>query len=420
MQKVVLGKYKVLDVLGSGLGSKVFLTELEDKKFVVKLLLPSFAVDSRIQEEIFKREVHALSKLQSPLVPKLVDYGFDKLENAFYLVTEYIKGERLSEILAREGQLPALKTLEISAGVLAALDYYHQKGLVHRDVKPSNIIISEDEIIRLVDFGIAKDLGEFNNITLVNSNIGTPEYVSPEMANSEETDYRSDFYSLGVVLYECLAGTTPFKSKSPMHTLLLVLTASPPPLPFREDIPPELEEIVMKALAKKKSDRHQSSEEFLADIQRCYEIIKKGFVRKRDEVEVQKEKPKVTIRERKSQNPVIYCLDDQVFILNILKHILSTQGYEVVTFTNWDSLHEALEDYLPDLVVTDVQMPEVNGVRVCQLLKQAYPGLKVVLFSNVYEDDLAKLQVEAGADSWISKSWTPDVWLTRINEIFYK
>ncbi len=419
MQKPLLGKYNVLKTLGSGLGSKVFLTEHGGERFVVKLLTSSLTIDTRIQEEVFNREVNALLKLQSPLVPKLIEYGFDKSHNAFFLVTEYIEGDSLSSLLEREGSLSALRSIEICAEVLAVLDFYHSKGLVHRDVKPSNIIISKDQIVRLVDFGIAKDFTNASKLTLVNTNLGTPEYISPEIANNEETDHRSDFFSLGVVLYECLAGKTPFKSKSPMHTLLLVLTSNPPKLPYREDVPPELEQVINKALAKNREKRYQSADEFLEDLKKCYDIIKSGYKRQL-ETETKEDFQKQPIKKRKPTTPLIYCLDDQIFILNILKHILGSHGFEVFTFSTWDDLHKAMDEDIPDLVITDVQMPEVNGVRVCQLLKQAYPSLKVILFSNVYEDELANLSIQAGANAWISKSWTPDVWLSKICEILSK
>lgn len=405
------------------MGSKVFLAESTDgNQVALKLLTSTFAVDQRIQKEVFNREVDILRKFGCPAVPKLLEAGFDEKEGTFYLVSEYIRGSSLREILQMRGALSSIETIKIIAELLATLDFYHSHLLVHRDVKPANVIVTDNDELRLVDFGIAKDLTRASEITLVGKNLGTPEYMSPEMASGEETDHRTDLYSTGVILYECLAGTTPFKAKSAMHTLLMVLTATPPALPFREDVPVELEEILKKALAKKKENRYESAEEFIKDLQTAYKIISQGFTRSQPahlsaEVKEQAKPSSESVSPKRRQKQLIYCLDDQVFILNILKHILSAQGFETHVFNTWDHLHEALQQDLPDLVITDIQMPEVNGVKVCRLLKQAFPNLKVILFSNIYEDDLANLCKEAEANDWISKSWTPDIWLSKVLSI---
>ncbi|MCS6962006.1 MAG: protein kinase [Deltaproteobacteria bacterium] len=418
MNKLLLGKYQVVKNLGGGINSRVYLATDKSGSFVVVKLLPrTFAVDPKVQEEVFNREVGILKKFSSPAVPSLIDAGLSSSDNCFYIVSEYVPGESLSDVLMREKSLSAKKTIIVAMETLAVLDFYHSRGLIHRDLKPQNIIILEDHTVRIIDFGIAKDLALKGGTTLIGKNLGTPEYASPEVAGAEEIDHRSDLYSVGAIMYECLAGYPPFKGKSPMHTLLMVLTAKPQPLQFREDTPPELEEVVFKALQKKKADRFASAEEFLRSLEKCLDIVSSGYVRQRAAATPATStlvKPSSKVMNDKT---VIYCLDDQVFILNILKHILSSSGFEVLTFTSWDNLHEALCQQVPDIVVTDVQMPEVNGVKVCSMLKQAFPSLKVVLFSNVYENDLALLSAEAGADDWISKSWTPDVWLKKIQEI---
>ncbi|MEM4380131.1 MAG: protein kinase, partial [Thermoplasmatales archaeon] len=405
--------YDIERILASNVNSKVYLACSENKKFVIKLINRSLLVDQKIQEEVFRREVDALKRFKPPVVPELIEAGNDPKEGCFFIITEYVPGRSLAEVLSAEKTLPSERVAMLGMEILSVLDFLHSKGLVHRDIKPANIIITSDGV-RLVDFGISKNLASFDQgVTLTGKSFGTPEYMSPELASCEPTDHRSDLYSVGVVLYECLKGEPPFKAKTPMHTLLMVLTVNPPPIPFRPDCPPELEEVVFKALKKKKEDRFSSAEEFLRALEGVYRMIKNGYRREIQRTQILvDEKPAPVVKQR--SRPLVYCLDDQVFILNILKHILTANGFDVYTFTSWEQLHAALAEEEPHLVITDVQMPEVNGVKVCSMLKNAFPEVKVVLFSNVYEDDLANLAQQAGADDWISKSWTPDVWLSKV------
>ncbi|MQM28325.1 serine/threonine-protein kinase [Glycomyces albidus] len=223
------------------------------RTIAVKVLLADL-VDDRGFRERFRREARAIAVMQGPGIVEVYDYGEIEDEDAqlAYLIMEYVDGKPLSRLLGLWGKLPPAETLQVVGGVAEALQVAHSAGIVHRDIKPGNILVRGDGSVVLVDFGIAR---ASHNLTLTTTGVvlGTVTYMSPEQAAGENLTPASDLYSLGVVAHQCLAGAPPFRADTPLGVLSAHLRNAPPPLPT--DIPFEVAEIVKRTLQKAPSDR---------------------------------------------------------------------------------------------------------------------------------------------------------------------
>jgi serine/threonine protein kinase len=251
-----LGQYRLTKELGKGGFATVYraLQPTLNRDVAVKVLHPEFIRDERALRR-FKREALAVARLAHPNIVGVYDYG--EHEGRAYLVMEYVSGKNLKSRLGRPA--PLALALDVVSAVGAALDYARGKGLVHRDVKPANILFTEDNRIVLSDFGIVRLADDDSSLT--RGVIGTPQYMAPEQAVGRDVDGRSDLYSLGVVLYEMLTGKVPFKGDTPVATLSMHATLPVPSARERNsDISEAVDAVVMKALAKSPEDRYQSGQ----------------------------------------------------------------------------------------------------------------------------------------------------------------
>ncbi len=265
MRDALKDRYEVDRELARGGAARVFLArELESGTPVaLKVLHPQLAVS--VTADRFLREISFLLDIDHPKIGKLIDSGEN--EWLVYYVMPYMEGPTLREHLARVQQASISDTLKIAHDLLDALDYAHAKGLVHRDVKPENIVLSGGDAV-LVDFGIAKAVAESGTDRLTRSGfaVGTSAYMSPEQVEgAEDIDRRSDFYSLGCVLFECLAGKPPFYAAREEAVLRMHLEGKIPKIrKLRKDTPKELAAALDKALENKREDRWQSAAEMKA------------------------------------------------------------------------------------------------------------------------------------------------------------
>ncbi|RMG83573.1 MAG: serine/threonine protein kinase [Chloroflexi bacterium] len=263
-----IGRYKILEVIGSGGMARVYRawdTNLE-RPVAVKILHEHLSNDTF--KERFEREAKLVAALNHPNIVQI--YDFDSIEidghSVYYMVMAYISGPTLANVLAQaaeeERTLPHKQILSIMMDITSALSYAHERGMVHRDVKPSNILFDEDGRAVLTDFGIAR-LVEGSNLTQEGITIGTPTYMSPEQATGGTIDARSDIYSLGIILYEMLSGQPPFPDTGGISVLLQHVNA---PIPKLSEIVPihnqALDTVIFKALAKTPQSRYQSATEF--------------------------------------------------------------------------------------------------------------------------------------------------------------
>jgi len=267
------GRYELHRRLGRGGMAEVYLArdQLLDRPVAVKVLFPEFATDPAFVER-FRREATAAANLNHPNIVGVYDWG--EADSTYFIVMEYVDGRTLAEILRTEGPLHPDRVADIGADVAAALGFAHRNGVVHRDVKPGNVIVTSSGLVKVADFGIARAITATteDDLTQVGQVMGTAAYFSPEQARGENVDPRSDIYSLGVVLYELATGRPPFTGDSPVAIAYKHVHEAPvPPRQVDPSLPVALEAIILKTLAKNPANRYPSAEDLRADLRRFRE-----------------------------------------------------------------------------------------------------------------------------------------------------
>ncbi len=273
------GRYEVRSLIGRGGMAEVHLgydTRLS-RIVAIKMLRQDLARDSVFQAR-FRREAQAAASLNPPNIVSVYDTGEEVMTGGDghsvsvpYIVMEYVEGHTVKDLLSDGTPVPINEAVEIVSGVLSALEYSHTMGLVHRDIKPGNIMLTTDGKVKVMDFGIARALTDSQaTMTQTNAVVGTAQYLSPEQARGEQVDARSDLYSTGVVLFELLTGRPPFKGDTAVAVAYQHVSATPPtPSSVTPDVPEALDRVCMKALAKNRDDRYSSAAEMRADLIRA-------------------------------------------------------------------------------------------------------------------------------------------------------
>ncbi len=285
-----LAHYRMLSVLGKGGMGEVWLaddTQLH-RQVAVKLLPAAFTHDAeRVRR--FDREARAVSVLNHPNI--LTIYEIGATEGTHYIVTEYVEGETLRRRMTKASQMPLTETLTVAAQITEALVAAHEAGIIHRDIKPENVMVRRDGYVKVLDFGLAKlterrsegakeRLGEEDKTliavasTVTGVVMGTPRYMSPEQACGEKVDARTDLFSLGVVLYEMIAGYAPFPGATPSEVMAAILRDEV--LPLTTDAPPELQRMLHRSLQKKRDERYQTAQELLTDLKRLQRQVERA------------------------------------------------------------------------------------------------------------------------------------------------
>ncbi len=242
---------------------------LLDRPVALKVLFPELSIDRSFVER-FRREAQAAANLSDPNIVPVFDWGEDN--GTYFIVMEFIDGRPLSAILKTAGPLSADRTADIGAHVAAALGYAHKHGVIHRDVKPGNVLITDEGRVKVTDFGIARAINTEESLTQTGAVMGTATYFSPEQAEGMGVDARSDIYSLGVVLYEMATGRPPFLGDTPVAVASKHVRDHPPaPRELNPSIPPTFEAIILKAMAKDPAHRYATAEELRADLLRFNE-----------------------------------------------------------------------------------------------------------------------------------------------------
>jgi serine/threonine-protein kinase len=260
------GRYRILRKLGAGGMADVYLAEDQElgRRVAIKILNGRHANDAQFIER-FRREAKNAAALNHPNIVSIYDRG--EAEDTYYIAMEYLDGRTLKELVVGRGAAPINVAIEYARQILSALRFAHRHGIVHRDIKPHNVLVDGEGRVKVTDFGIAR--AGTSQMTETGSIVGTAQYLSPEQARGGEVDPRSDLYSLGVVLYELLTGKTPFDGETPVEIAMKHLSTAPkPPSKLRPDVPPELDMVVLRALAKDPADRYQNADEMEADLDR--------------------------------------------------------------------------------------------------------------------------------------------------------
>jgi serine/threonine protein kinase len=258
-----LGQYQIQEVIGTGGMATVYKAQHTrlNRTVAIKMMHPQYLADEQFQVR-FEREAQVIARLDHPNIVTVYDY--DEYERQPYLVIRYIEGQTLKHVI-RQGALPLPLILRVMNGVASALDYAHQQGVLHRDVKPSNIILSEDLTPYVTDFGLAR-MAQIGESTLsADVMLGTPQYISPEQARGDQKiDHHTDLYSFAIILYELLVGRVPFSADSAYATIHEQIYVAPPsPSQFNSEITPAVEAVLLKALAKDPQQRYHSARELM-------------------------------------------------------------------------------------------------------------------------------------------------------------
>ncbi|QIG46193.1 Stk1 family PASTA domain-containing Ser/Thr kinase [Nocardioides anomalus] len=272
---MVGGRYELGELLGRGGMAEVRKghdTRL-GRVVAIKRLRTDLASDATFQAR-FRREAQSAASLNHPAVVAVYDTGEEPAQDGSgvsqpYIVMEFVAGRTLRDILREGRKILPERALEITSGVLSALDYSHRAGIIHRDIKPGNVMLTPSGDVKVMDFGIARAMSDSNTMTQTAAVVGTAQYLSPEQARGETVDSRSDVYSAGCLLYELLTGRPPFVGDSPVAVAYQhVREPAQPPSDHDTDLPPAVDAIVMKSLAKRREDRYQSAAAMRSDIER--------------------------------------------------------------------------------------------------------------------------------------------------------
>ena len=259
-------RYLITRKLGAGGMANVYLAEDQElgRRVALKLLNDRHASDDQFVER-FRREAQNAAGLNHPNIVSIFDRGH--AEDTYYIAMEFLDGRTLKELLVRNGPTPTPIAIDYARQILGGLAFAHRHGIVHRDIKPHNIVVGKDGRLKVTDFGIARSGA--SQMTEAGSIVGTAQYLSPEQARGAAVDARSDLYSLGIVLYEMLTGKVPFTGDAPVEIAMKHLQNIPePPSAIRDEVPHDLDAVVMRALAKDPEHRYVSAEEMDADLAR--------------------------------------------------------------------------------------------------------------------------------------------------------
>jgi eukaryotic-like serine/threonine-protein kinase len=266
-RRVLNGRYEIEELLGQGGMARVFrgTDGVLGRSVAVKVLSPQYAGDDQFVAR-FRREAQAAAGLNHPNIVSVYDTGSQG--DVHYIVMEYVEGRTLRDVIRQDGPILPERVSEIGQAVARALASAHEAGLVHRDIKPGNIMLTRDGEVKVMDFGIART-STGDTLTQTAAVLGTASYLSPEQAQGATVDARSDIYSLGCVLYEMLTGRPPFTGDSPVAIAYKHVREDPvPPGRINQDVPDSLEAVVMKSMAKNPENRYQNADELREDLER--------------------------------------------------------------------------------------------------------------------------------------------------------
>ena len=261
----LVGSCRIESKIGEGGCGQVFrgLDTMLERPVAIKVLHPALAARSDIAKR-FRSEALALARFGHPNIATL--YSFHQIADTYVMVMEFIEGKTFEELLKRDGPMSPVRAIALLQQALEGIEHAHRHGVIHRDLKATNLMVNRAGIVKVMDFGVARAL-DTDGVTQANQPLGTPEYMSPEQVRGEELDARSDFYAVGVLLYKMLTGRLPIRGDSPFAVMQAQIETEPRPLREHLDVSAELEAVVNRALAKKREDRFESAAAFRAALE---------------------------------------------------------------------------------------------------------------------------------------------------------
>ncbi len=338
--ETIANRYEVEELVGHGGMSSVYKARdrLLERHVALKILHDRYTADEEFVER-FKREARAVARLSHPNIVTVIDRGED--DGHQFIVFEYIDGENLKELLVRSGRLSVSDTLELGLQVARALAFAHGQGLVHRDVKPQNVLLNGDGRAKVTDFGIARSL-DVDGVTQTGTVLGTSDYIAPEQASGQPVDTQTDVYSLGVVLYELLAGEVPFRGDNFVAVAMKHVNEPPPNLlDVRRDAPLRLAEAIDRALEKDPKRRFPSMDAFAAELEACLAELE----RRPDDADTQERIPiaraQPAARRRKHVSPwaVVIALVGLAAIAAVIVGFVALRGHNHSPSASASAIH---------------------------------------------------------------------------------
>jgi two-component system nitrate/nitrite response regulator NarL len=411
--KVLDQRYELLEHLGSGAMASVWRAHDRrlDREVAVKMLSEQLASDLSFRQR-FEREAIHVASLKHPNIVTVYDAGNEG--DTYYIVMELVEGESLQSRL--EATVPYMgldRTTELAAQLLAGLSHAHSKGIVHRDIKPANILITGDGTAKLVDFGIARATSDVKSLTTMGEFMGTPAYASPEQLDARSATAETDLYSLGCVLYECLAGHPPFEAEVPVGVIAQHLQATPRSLRAeRSEVPQPLDALVLRALEKDPGRRFGSADEMRRALggpnaagtmaTSLSTVVLPG--RGADGAEVAAGSAGEPAPSPEDRVRVVVVDDHPFFRDGVARGLTESGQVEVVgeAENGADGL-EVIRRERPTVAVVDYQMPQMDGLDLVHAVVDEDLGTRVLLLSAVGDSAVVFRALEEGAAGYLSK-----------------
>src|SRR5438067_9322725 len=275
---VLADRYELEELVGTGGMSSVFRAHdrLLDRKVALKVLHEQYTKDADYVER-FRHEARSVAALSHPNIVTVIDRG--EHEGRQFIVFEYVDGENLKRMIERRGPAPVTTALELAIQIARGLSFAHQQGLVHRDVKPQNVLLNGDGQAKVTDFGISRSLDVQHGMTQTGTVLGTSDYIAPEQAQGQRVDEHTDVYSLGVVLYELLTNEVPYPGENFVAVAMRHINEPPPPIrDKRPDVSPRVEAAVQRAMAKDPADRFPTMADFCHELEACLAEVQGSVV----------------------------------------------------------------------------------------------------------------------------------------------
>jgi len=405
--QILSGRYRLEERVGHGGMAEVYRATdlLLERAVAVKILHPQFASDEEFVQR-FRREAQAAASLSHPNVVNIFDVGEDA--GTYYIVMEYVRGRTLRALLQERGPLPVHEALDVAAQVAGALAAAHSQGLVHRDVKPANILISTSGQVKVTDFGIARAASE-SSLTQTGTVLGSVGYVSPEQARGEEVTGLSDLYSLGATLYEMLTGQAPFRGESTAAVILKHLQSEPTrPRRLRAEVPEDVEALVLRLLSKEARRRARSTlalKEELEELARRYdhEEATRRFQRVSDPVGEAGEEAGEDVAARRRRRVPTWMWVAGVVLAVALAGVLGARALAALLFPP--------EVVVPDLVGQSLEAAQTRASALGLKLETRYLLASAEVPQNhiISQDPRAGRTVRAGRTIWVVVSTGPEV-----------
>lgn len=408
-----LGKYKILKLLGCGGMGAVYQAfhTLLDKNVAIKILYPALIHSGTDSLTRFILEAKAAARLEHPNIVQV--YDIDKINDVYFIVMQCIEGKTIAQILEERESLPVRQTLAIGIQVAGALDFAHKNGIVHRDVKPANVMVTDDGTVKLTDFGTARWTNFKGTVTATGEVLGTPIYNSPEAILGQPVDARTDMYSLGITLFHMLSGSPPYVGKNPIAIGMQHLDAPIPSIrQQRPEVPEELDALIKKLMAKTPDERFASTEEIVLELGHCT-----GKVSETDKTEKSHKKEpageedyraagQIEVKSPKAKARVLVVDDSQVMCKAICRVLKDNPALEVVGVAhNGKEALEAIPTLKPNVITLDVNMPVMDGVTTLKHIMVQYPMPVIMLSAFTYDGALTTFHcLSYGSVGFIWKS----------------